>query len=74
MISELEQTSWMIAAYWFLMFAVAVVVKVRVTNFWADDGPCTVFEAVRATLLMGLAVFLTYDLSGYFFCPTHTNA
>jgi hypothetical protein len=67
MIPEVEQTSWMIAAYWFLMFAIAAVVMVRVTNFWADDGPCTVFEAVRATLLMGLAVFLTYDLSGYLF-------
>ena len=67
MIPEVEQSSWMIAAYWLLMFAIAVAVMVRVTNFWADDGPCTVFEAVRATLLMGLAVFLTYDLSGYFF-------
>ncbi len=67
MIPEVEQTSWMIAAYWILMFPVAVLVVLRVTNFWADDGEGTVLEAVRAVFLMGLAVFLAYDLSGYLF-------
>jgi len=67
MIPEVEQSSWVVVFYWLLMFPIAVVVLVRTTDFWADDGPGTVFEAVRATLLTGLAVFLTYDLSGYFF-------
>ena len=67
MIPVVEQSSLMIVAYWLLMFPVAVVVLVRVTDFWADSGPSTVFEAARAILFMGLAVFLTYDLSGYAF-------
>jgi hypothetical protein len=67
MIPEVEQTGWMVAVYWLLLFPIAVVVQVRVTHFWADDGPGTLFEAVRSTLLMSLVVFLTYDLSGYMF-------
>ncbi len=67
MIPEVEQSSWMITVYWLLLFPVAVLVLVRVTHFWADDGPGTVLEAVRATLMLGLAMFLAYDLSGYVF-------
>jgi hypothetical protein len=67
MIPEVEQSGWIVATYWLLMFPIAVAVLVRTTAFWADDGPGTVFEAVRATLLTGLVVFLTYDLSGYVF-------
>jgi hypothetical protein len=67
MIPEIEQSSWIVVTYWLLMFPVAVVVLVRTTAFWADDGPGTVFEAVRTTLFTGLVVFLTYDLSGYVF-------
>ncbi|MCY2973183.1 MAG: hypothetical protein NTW52_00795 [Planctomycetota bacterium] len=67
MIPEVEQSIWVVVFYWLLMFPIAVMVLVRTTNFWADDGPGTVFEAVRTTLATGLVVFLTYDLSGYFF-------
>lgn len=67
MIPVVEQSSFVIALYWLLMFPVAVVVLVSVTEFWADNGPGTWFEAARATLLMGLAVFLAFDLSGYAF-------
>jgi uncharacterized membrane protein len=67
MIPEVEQSNWVVVFYWLLMFPIAVVVLVRTTDFWADNGPGTVFEAVRATLLTGLAVFLTYDVSGYVF-------
>lgn len=67
MIPEVEQSSWVMVAYWLLMLPVAVVVLVRTTSFWTDDGPGTVFEAVWTTLLTGLVVFLAYDLSGYVF-------
>jgi hypothetical protein len=67
MIPEVEQSSWMIIIYWILMFPIAVFVLVRTTDFWADDGPGTLMQAVRATLLTGVVVFLTYDLTGYVF-------
>jgi len=67
MIPEVEQSSWVVVTYWLLMFPIAVVVLVRTTDFWADDGPGTVFEAIRTTLFTGLIIFLTYDLSGYVF-------
>lgn len=67
MIPEVEQSTWMIAVYWLLMFPIAVVVLVRTTEFWADDGPGTLMEAIGATLVTGLVVFLAYDLSGYLF-------
>jgi hypothetical protein len=67
MIPEVEQSSWVVFTYWLLMFPIAVVVLVRTTNFWADDGPGTVFPAIRTTLLTGLIIFLVYDLSGYVF-------
>ncbi len=67
MIPEVEQSSWIVVTYWLLMFPIAVAVLVRTTDFWADDGPGTVFEAIRTTLLTGLIVFLVYDLSGYVF-------
>lgn len=67
MIPEVEQSSWVVVLYWLMVFSIAVVVLVRTTDFWADDGPGTVFEAIGTTLLTGLIVFFTYDLSGYFF-------
>jgi hypothetical protein len=67
MIPEVEQSSWIVLLYWLLMFPIAVFVLVRTTDFWADDGPGTLFEAVRATFFTGLIVFITYDLSGYVF-------
>jgi len=67
MIPEVEQSSWVVVLYWLVMFPIAVVVLVRTTDFWADDGPGTVFEAIGTTLLTGLIIFITYDLSGYFF-------
>jgi hypothetical protein len=67
MIPEVEQTGWMIIVYWIMMFPIAVFVLVRTTDFWADDGPGTLMQAVRATLFTGVVVFLTYDLSGYVF-------
>jgi len=66
-IPELEQSGWVVAAYWLSIAAIAVVVLVQTTAFWADDGPGTLVAAIRTTLLTGLAVFLTYDLSAYIF-------
>jgi hypothetical protein len=53
--------------YWLLMIPIAIVVLFRVTAFWAEDGPGTLFGALRTIIVMGLAVFLTYDVSGYLF-------
>jgi hypothetical protein len=67
MIPEVEQSLWVVITYWLLMFPIAVAVLIRTTDFWADDGPGTLFEAIRATLITGLVIFFTYDLSGYAF-------
>jgi|APCry1669188879_1035177.scaffolds.fasta_scaffold23248_2 hypothetical protein len=53
--------------FWLLMIPIATVVLVRVTAFWADDGPGTVFGAVRTVLVMAAAVWLAFDFSSYLF-------
>lgn len=53
--------------YWALMIPIAVVILMRTTAFFADEGPSTVAGALRTILVMALAVFLTYDVSGYVF-------
>jgi hypothetical protein len=53
--------------YWLLMIPIAILVLVRVTAFWADDGPGTVFGAIRTVLIMAAAVWLTFDVSSYLF-------
>ncbi|MCU0708154.1 MAG: hypothetical protein MUF23_07680 [Pirellula sp.] len=67
MIPDVEQSTWVITIYWLLMLPIAVWILVRTTDFWADDGPATLMEAVGATLVTALVVFLTYDFSGYVF-------
>ena len=67
MIPVIEHSSLLIIIYWLLMIPIAILVLVRVTAFWADDGPGTLFGAVRTIIVMALAVYLTYDISGYVF-------
>ena len=67
MIPVIEHSSLLIILYWLLMIPIAILVLVRVTAFWADDGPGTLFGAVRTIVVMALAVYLTYDISGYVF-------
>ena len=67
MIPVIEHSSLLIILYWLLMIPIAILVLVRVTAFWADDGPGTLFGAVRTIVVMALAVYLTYDISGYLF-------
>ena len=67
MIPAIEHSSLLTILYWLLMIPIAILVLVRVTAFWADDGPGTLFGAVRTIVVMALAVFLTFDISGYLF-------
>ena len=39
MIPVVEHSSLLTILYWLLMIPIAIVVLVRVTAFWADDGP-----------------------------------
>jgi hypothetical protein len=66
-IPAIEHSSLLTILYWLLMIPIAILVLVRVTAFWADDGPGTLFGAVRTIVVMALAVFLTFDISGYVF-------
>ena len=67
MIPVIEHSSLLVILYWLLMIPIAILVLVRVTAFWADDGPGTLFGAVRTIVVMALAVYLTFDISGYLF-------
>ena len=67
MIPVIEHSSLLVVLYWLLMIPIAILVLVRVTAFWADDGPGTLFGALKTIIAMGLAVYLTYDVSGYVF-------
>jgi hypothetical protein len=67
MIPVIEHSSLLTILYWLLMIPIAILVLVRVTAFWADDGPGTLFGALRTIVVMALAVFLTFDISGYLF-------
>ena len=66
-IPVIEHSSLLIILYWLLMIPIAILVLVRVTAFWADDGPGTLFGALRTIVVMALAVFLTFDISAYVF-------
>jgi len=66
-IPVIEHSSLLTILYWLLMIPIAILVLVRVTAFWTDDGPGTLFGAVRTIVVMALAVYLTYDISGYVF-------
>jgi len=67
MMPVVAHSSLLIGLYWLLMIPIAIAVLMRVTAFWADDGPGTLFEAVRTIVVMVLAVFFTFDMSGYLF-------
>jgi hypothetical protein len=67
MIPAIEHHILLTILYWLLMIPIAIFVLVRVTAFWAEAGPGTVGKAARAILVMGAAVFLAYDFSGYVF-------
>jgi len=66
-IPVIEHSSLLVILYWLLMIPIAILVLVRVTAFWADDGPGTLFGALRTIVVMALAVYLTFDISGYLF-------
>ena len=67
MIPVIEHSSLLVILYWLLMIPIAILVLVRVTAFWTDDGPGTLVGALKTIVAMGLAVYLTYDVSGYVF-------
>jgi hypothetical protein len=67
LIPVIEHSSLLVILYWLLMIPIAILVLVRVTAFWTDDGPGTLFGALRTIIAMALAVYLTYDVSGYVF-------
>jgi len=66
-IPVIEHSSLLVILYWLLMIPIAILVLVRVTAFWTDDGPGTLVGALKTIVAMGLAVYLTYDISGYVF-------
>lgn len=67
MIPVVAHSSLLAILFWLLMIPIAIAVLMRVTAFWADDGPGTLVGAVQTIVVMVLAVFLTFDLSGYVF-------
>ena len=67
MIPVIEHSSLLVILYWLLMIPIAILVLVRVTAFWTDDGPGTLVSALKTIVAMWLAVYLTYDVSGYVF-------
>jgi hypothetical protein len=67
LIPAIEHSSLLTILYWLLMIPIAILVLVRVTAFWADDGPGTLFGALRTIIVMAVAVYLTFDVSGYLF-------
>ena len=67
MIPVIEHSSLLVILYWLLMIPIAILVLVRVTAFWTDDGPGTLVGALKTIVAMGLAVYLTYDVSSYVF-------
>ena len=67
MIPVIEHSGLLVILYWLLMIPIAILVLVRVTAFWTDDGPGTLVAALKTIVAMGLAVYLTYDVSGYVF-------
>jgi hypothetical protein len=52
---------------WLIMFSVAVVVLVYVSNYFTGESPQTLFRAVRTTAVVVAVVFFTYDVAGYLF-------
>jgi hypothetical protein len=66
-IPVIEHSSLLVILYWLLMIPIAILVLVRVTAFWTDDGPGTLIGALKTIVAMWLAVYLTYDVSGYVF-------
>jgi hypothetical protein len=66
-IPVIEHSSLLVILYWLLMIPIAILVLVRVTAFWTDDGPGTLVSALKTIVAMWLAVYLTYDVSGYVF-------
>ena len=67
MIPVIEHSSLLVILYWLLMIPIAILVLVRVTAFWTDDGPGALVSALKTIVAMWLAVYLTYDVSGYVF-------
>ena len=67
MVPVVEHSNLVAILYWLLMIPIAIVVLVRVTAFWTDDGPGTLGSAVRTIIVMALAVYLTFDISSYVF-------
>ncbi len=67
MIPVIEHSTLLSILYWLLMIPVAVFVLIRTTAFWTEEGPGTVVGAVKTVLVMWIALFLVYDLSGYLF-------
>jgi hypothetical protein len=52
---------------WLVMFCVAAVVLVQVSNYFTGESPQTVLKAVRTTLVVWATVYFVYDVSGYLF-------
>lgn len=67
MIPTIEHSVLLTILYWILMIPIAVLVLIRTTAFWTEEGPGTIAGAVRTVIVMWIAVFLAYDVSGYLF-------
>ena len=57
MVSVVAHSSLLTILYWLLMVPIAIAVLMRVTSFWADDGPGTLLGAVKTIVAMLLAVY-----------------
>lgn len=56
-----------VGAYWLLMLGIAALVLFKVTQYFIDDCPSSFHSAVGIVLLTAVCLYLTYDLSSYFF-------
>ncbi len=52
---------------WVIMFFVATLVLVQVSNYFTGESPQTLLKAFRATAVVAAVVYFTYDVSGYLF-------
>lgn len=67
MIPAIDRYDLIVAAYWLIMFVIATFILVYVTVYCTGESPGSFWRAAKTTLLVGAAVFFTYDFSGYLF-------
>jgi hypothetical protein len=67
MVPAIEGHGLLVVLYWLILFLIATYILVYVTTYFTGEGPGTFVGAARTTLLVGVAVFLVYDGTGYLF-------